>query len=234
MARSRCWAIALVAVLGCAGGVPSNKGPAATSIGSSATVGGESDSGDPPSETSAVDEEGSGEKGESTSTSSNDASSSDASSSAGDESSSDSGEPSMCTQDATCPTATVIGMVSGDKDSDPIQIMGTTPTWVTFQVTEDDDSIAGEAVTFTATLDSPGGADFDLFVYRGPSNGTTGCNGMADDSTSSGAQDVVHMSWGEGGVANGGDDRAWIAVEIVPKVDCDGVAMWTLTIEGDT
>ena len=217
--------------MGCAGGAPSNKGPAATSVGSS--VGAEStDEGDPPSETSLLDEEGSAEQGDSTSTSSSE----ESTSSSGEvgESSSDSGEPTMCVQADTCATATVIGMVSGDKDSDPIQIMGNEPRWLTFQVTEDDDSIAGENVAFTATLDSPGGADFDLYVYRGPSNGTTGCNGTADDSTSSGPQDVVHMSWGEGGVANGGDDRAWIAVEIVPKTDCDGIAMWTLTVEGDT
>jgi hypothetical protein len=225
------WSIVLAALSGCAGGAPSNKGPAATSVGSTVTVGGETDGGDPPSETSDA-EDGSADDGASSSESSS--SGAESSSSAGGESSSDDGAPAMCTQDATCATATVIGMVSGDKDSDPLQIMGTEPTWVTFQVTEDDDSIAGENVSFTATLDSPGGADFDLYVYRGPSNGTTGCNGMADDSTSSAAQDVVHMSWGEGGVANGGDDRAWIAVEIVPKVDCDGIAMWTLTIEGDT
>lgn len=232
MAATRWRAIALAALVGCAGGVPSNKGPAATSVGSSASVGESStDEGDPPSETSSA-EQGSAEQGGSSSESSG----GDAESSSGGlgESSSDSGEPSMCVQADTCATAAVLGMVSGDKDSDALQIMGNEPRWLTFQVTEDDDSIAGENVSFTATLDSPGGADFDLYVYRGPSNGTTGCNGMADDSTSSGPQDVVHMSWGEGGVANGGDDRAWIAVEIVPKVDCDGVAMWTLTIEGDT
>jgi hypothetical protein len=139
-----------------------------------------------------------------------------------------------CPQEATCATATVIGMVSGDESSDPIQIMGAEPTWVTFQVTEDSDSVAGEAVTFTATLDSPGGSDFDLFAYRGPTGGNTGCNGVMAMSTSAGPQDVVHMSWGEGAVANGGDDRAWVAIEIRPKDDCDGISMWTLTIDGDT
>ena len=36
-------------------------------------------------------------------------------------------------------------------------------------------------------------------------------------------------------VANGGDDRAWVAAEIVAKNGmCDPLSQWSLTIDGDT
>lgn len=144
------------------------------------------------------------------------------------------GDPS-CPEDATCATATVIGMVSGDESSPVIGLELAESTWVSFQVTEDSDSLGGEALTFTATLTSPPGFDFDLFVYRGPDGGATGCGGMLEQSTSAGASDVVHMSWGEGAVANGADERAWVAAEIRPKNGtCDPAASWTLVVEGDT
>jgi len=152
-----------------------------------------------------------------------------------DESTSDGGSVDECPNQTTCPMAEVIGEVSGDEGSRPIVFDGTEPTWVSFQVTEDNDSVTGEALEFTATLTSPVGFDFDLYVYRGPSGAGSGCGGQLEQSTSAGADDVVHMSWGEGGVANGGDERAWIAVEIVAKNGmCDPLAQWWLTIDGDT
>ena len=66
-------------------------------------------------------------------------------------------------------------------------------------------------------------------------NGQTGCGGVMDSSTAAVGNDVVHMSWGEGGVANGGDDRAWVAVEIIPKGDmCPDGGQWSLSVDGDT
>lgn len=161
-----------------------------------------------------------------------DASSDEGSSSGGAE---DTGDPSMCPAGLTCQSATVIGEVSGDEGSDALQVDGAEPTWVSFQVTEDNGSVSGEALEFTATLTSPVGYDFDLYVYRGPESGNTGCNGELSMSTSAGPSDVVHMSWGEGAVADGGDERAWVAVQVVAKDGmCDQNALWTLTVEGDT
>ena len=141
----------------------------------------------------------------------------------------------MCPQDLTCPTALVLGTVSGDEGSPLLNDAGTDAVWVTFLVTEDEDGIGGESLSFTATLTSPACCDFDLYAFRGPEGGTTGCGGSPDDSTSVGATDVVSMTWGEGGIANGADDSAWVALEIVPKNDeCDPTQEWTLVVEGDT
>lgn len=156
----------------------------------------------------------------------------------GAETSTDDGDD---TADPTCPnlqscdSARIIGMVSGDESSGTIDVGGSEATWLTFQVTEDNDAITGEALSFTATLTSPPGVDFDLYVYRGAPNGPTGCGGVMDSSTSNGAQDVVHMSWGEGGIANGVDDRSWVAVEIVVKGDaCSDGSAWSLEVDGDS
>jgi hypothetical protein len=241
------WLVVLAfASIACAGGAEPNKGPFVASVGSgpggaTAASGG---SEDPGGESTAFPDEtlGEGDGGElegeaddgpaESSTSALESSSDGGASSTG--AGEDTGTPSECPQLATCATATVIGMVSGDVSSNDLTTMGSAPTWLSFQVTEDNDAVTGEAVSFTARLDSPPGVDFDLFVHLGAPSGATGCNGMLQQSTSAGAEDVVHMSWGEGAVANGGDDRAWVAVEIVPKDECDGLAQWTLTIEGDT
>lgn len=161
-------------------------------------------------------------------------------SSGGDESSTgaasdDTGAEPMCPNPLTCQTAMVLGQVSGDEASPDLVTQGSESTWLSFQVTEDNDSVSGENVAFTATLQSPAGYDFDLYVWRGAEGATNGCNGTAQQSTAANGVDVVSMSWGEGGVANGADDRRWIAVEIVPKNDmCDPGSQWVLTIEGDT
>ena len=140
----------------------------------------------------------------------------------------------MCPQQAVCAGAPAIGSVSGDSGSADLQHTGSDPAWVQFQVTEDNDDIAGEELQFSVTLTSPPCCDFDLYVYRGVEGGNTGCNGILESSVSGGAVDSVSMSWGEGLAANGVDDDAWVAVEIVPKNDqCQAGSDWTLVASGD-
>jgi hypothetical protein len=153
----------------------------------------------------------------------------------GDPTTDDGGPTGDCPNLATCQGAGSIGMVSGDEGSNTIGTSGSEPTWVEFRVTENDDSLVGASLSFTATLTSPAGANFDLYVYRGVEGGATGCNGFLEQSTSAGAQDEVSMSWGEGVAANGLDDGAWVAVEIRAKDDmCAPPEEWTLTVEGNT
>lgn len=225
-------------LLACAGGAEPTDGPAASGVASASA----SSSGAASSLETGGHAETSGmtaADGDGSSTGDAASSSGEASSSSTDapaESSSSSGEPPpSCPNLVTCDTAEVLGMVSGDESSDALVAEGTEPTWITFQVTEDNDGVVGEAVTFTATLTSPASVDYDLFVYRGAVGGPTGCNGVMDSSTSATPTDVVHMSWGEAAVANGIDDRAWVAIEIVPKDPmCADGSSWSLDVDGDT
>lgn len=162
------------------------------------------------------------------------------SSSTGGESSSDDGGSStgvaiMCPQEVTCVQAADIGSVSGDTSSANLMFTGTEPTWIEFEVREDDsDILPGEMLQFEATLTSPACCDFDIYVYRGLEGGDTGCDGFLESSTSVGAVDSVDMEWGEGLIPNGQDDTLIVAIEIVPKNDeCEDDQEWTLVIEGD-
>ena len=154
---------------------------------------------------------------------------------AAEESSSDDGSASECPIEDVCADAVNIGTVSGDEPSASIEVSGDASGWLTFRVIEDDHTLSGEALSFTATLTSPLGVDFDLYVYRGPAEGRSGCDGVMESSTAAVGDDVVHMSWGEGAMANAIADDAWIAVEIIPKGDmCPDGDDWSLTVEGDT
>jgi hypothetical protein len=146
------------------------------------------------------------------------------------------GQLLVCEDPGACQGAVNLGNVSGDRDSPTLTTSGSQPAWIRFRVTEDDHDIGGEDLKFTATLSSPAEVDFDLYVYRGPEGGTTGCGGTLESSTLVGADDSVSMEWGEGGgLANGDEDAAWIAVEIrSPGGMCDPAASWELTIAGDT
>lgn len=146
------------------------------------------------------------------------------------------GEPmGDCPNLATCQGASGIGLVSGDEGSQSIQTSGSEPTWIELQVVETDDSLVGSAMSFTVTLTSPAGANFDLYVYRGVEGGNTGCNGLMQMSTNGGAQDAIAMNWGEGLVPNGLDDSVWVAVEVRAKDDmCMPPQEWTLTVLGNT
>ena len=148
--------------------------------------------------------------------------------------SSSEGGAMTCMNMLGCTTAMVLGVVSGDENSDTLHASGSEPTWVTFRVTENNEDISGEALSFMATLTSPPGYDFDLYAYRGSEGGMSGCGGVSDESTGVGMLDVVDMNWGEGAVANGGDESAWVALQIEVKNGmCDPTAEWTLEVEGD-
>jgi hypothetical protein len=145
------------------------------------------------------------------------------------------GGEEICSDPGSCNNAMVLGTVSGDENSPNLTAQGSDNAWFTFRVTEDSEDLSGEMVSFTVTLTSPAGYDFDLYAFRGEDNGMTGCGGIADDSTGAGAVDFVAMSWGEGTFADGDDESAWVAVRVESKTGtCDPTALWILDVEGDT
>jgi hypothetical protein len=146
----------------------------------------------------------------------------------------DGGPVGNCPNLDTCQNASGLGQVSGDEGSQMLAASGSEPTWIEFQVTETDDALAGAAMSFTVTLTSPAAANFDLYVYRGPDGGSTGCNGFMQQSANAGPLDSVSMTWGEGLAANGIDDGAWVAVEVRAKDEmCAPPEQWNLMVEGN-
>lgn len=153
----------------------------------------------------------------------------------GDESSGgETGQAEACVPDNTCPMALVIGGVAGDESSPNVTHSGASPTWLGVEVSEQNASAFGEALSVTLTLESRGG-DFDLRAFRGSSGGSSGCNGAEKSSELVGMPDSVRFSFGEGAIANNSDDGAPIAIEVFAKgqVCVDG-ASWTLTVVGNT
>lgn len=229
----------LVGVLGCAGGAETSPvttfGPAPsddddspmTTTGAAESSEGTTSIGDPGGSTST------GSADESTTGLLDDGGSSSSDGGGGDESTTtDTGEE-PCLNETMCSTARAVGGVSGDTGADVLAETGAEPVWLTFQVSEDDSDVAGVAMSFRATLVSPPGADFDLYVYRGTEGGTTGCGGFVQASVTTGV-DSVYMTWGEGLIANGVEDDVWVAVEIVPKdAECAAPEQWSLEVEGN-
>jgi hypothetical protein len=137
---------------------------------------------------------------------------------------------SSCAAVNTCESAHIIGAVSGDEGADSLKVTGTASQWVWVQVTENDDTIAGsDVLAVRATLKSPPGTNFDLYVH----SSTTGlCGGapVASSKTPLGADTAgvgVTDVWGV-------NDSYYVAVEVRHTFgDCDPSKPWELTIEGN-
>ena len=86
----------------------------------------------------------------------------------------------------------------------------------------------------TASLTSPPGTNFDLFVYV-PGSDTRECSAVSNSSTNTGSSDSTTAKFGESGLfSNGSDDDRTITVEVRHiSGTCDPSAKWTLNIAGN-
>jgi hypothetical protein len=172
----------------------------------------------------------------STSSSSSGGSTSSSSSSSGG-SSSGGADPCKTT---TCSLAKNLGSVSGDKSSAAKTVTGAASQWFTLDVTEDDSNwITGVDLSLRATLTSPAGKNFDLFVYVPDDGGIKECHAGEESSENETGDDKVTVSWGEGGSPNGYNDTRTVSVEVreivdpaAPPATCDPTATWSLKLEG--
>jgi len=139
-----------------------------------------------------------------------------------------------CTSPNTCSGAVDLGSVSGDTGADVKTAQGHTSQWFTVRVTEDDNGIAGVELWMTATLTSPPGSNYDLYVYV-PSSDTLECSAVSYQSTSSATTDSATAKLGEGGLfSNGSSDDRTVTVEVRHvSGTCDPANKWTLTLSGN-
>jgi hypothetical protein len=95
---------------------------------------------------------------------------------------------------------------------------------------KDDFNIGSDPESFTATLDTPPGADFDLFVYEGDASNPD-C--FAAPILATGVPESASDQWPDGTFST--DDR-WITLEVryISGPACTPSAKWTLTVAGHT
>ena len=160
---------------------------------------------------------------------------------AGDDASSDDGGNALCSTspDQCVASATSLGSVAGDETGATVAASGYTSEWLRLDETEQDNSPVGKAMSFTATLTSPPGLNYDLYAYLGASGGVGNieCTTVKGQSTNpAGEQDQVTFQWGEttGGIANDSDDSATVMIEVrwVSGV-CSTAQNWSLQAHGD-
>ncbi len=130
----------------------------------------------------------------------------------------------------SCPASETLSAVDGDQHSDTRTIKGTTSRWFKVLVSEAVSSfISFPKLSYTATLATPPGMDFDLFEYDGTIS-TPSCSGNPKHAT--GNPEAVSSSWGD---TLGVDDTRWLTLEVryISGEMCPSNP-WTLTVKGHT
>jgi hypothetical protein len=131
-------------------------------------------------------------------------------------------------------SATPLPSIAGDQSGPTVGASGYTSEWLRIDVTEQDNSVVGKKLTFTAALTSPPGMNYDLYAYLGGSVGDIQCSNPKAQSTSTTGIDQVSFQWGEGAVANGSDDSATVMLEIRwVSGACTNTQNWSLSAHGD-
>jgi hypothetical protein len=149
----------------------------------------------------------------------------------------DSGPVGPCASPNTCPTATDLGTLSGDTGNGTKSAEGTGSQWLQVRMTEDDNSLFNAASLYMrAELTVPVGANYDIYVYRAPTNSDIECATPTTSSTKLGAFKTASMTWGEMGlIPNGVSDERTVNVEVrYVSGTCGPDDKWKLTLRGNS
>lgn len=136
-----------------------------------------------------------------------------------------------CTAPSPCSGATVLLAVSGDTGADVRTASAATSQWFKVKVEENDDSIDGVELWMRATLVSPPGTNYDLYVYTSGSCGSA----ASGQSVQTSSNDLVSSQFGESGLfSNGSSDSRDVLVEVRHvSGPCNASTPWQLTIAGN-
>jgi len=115
--------------------------------------------------------------------------------------------------------------VSGDTGADVLNLTGSKSNWIRVIVGED--SLGGSSLRLKATLTSPPGANFDLYLH------STSCAAPTTSSTSTtNAVDTASVSIPD--ATFGSPDDQWVLIEVRHvSGTCDPNSKWTLKLEGN-
>lgn len=133
----------------------------------------------------------------------------------------------------TCETARHMGTLSGDTVSPTLTVTGTCSEWFSLRATENDNSALGVGMRVKLTL-TPVAEDFDLYAYLDPNRDVRACSAPFARSFNPGTTgETITLTWGEGSVANGGDDGRTIGIAVIKASGaCGGGASYTLSATG--
>jgi hypothetical protein len=141
------------------------------------------------------------------------------------------GEICDYTAPAPCASAEELPGIDGDTGNDVESATGNTSRWFHIYVAEAVSSVVDyPPLSYTATLSSPPGMNYDLYVYTGD---TGGPDCQAQPVKGSGTPEQVSDQWGD---SIGSEDGTWITLEVryVSGDACGPQDSWTLTIAGHT
>lgn len=155
------------------------------------------------------------------------------SSSASSTSSTGSGQMCDFTSPNTCAAPQGLASVSGD-DGGTASTTGVGSKWVSVHITETNSSIFGQDLSYTATLTSPTGSVYDLYVHEGQDNAGPDCGATAMKGAPAGGLQSLHRSWSDTQGLGGIDNSRWLNIEVRHLSGTDCVASWTLKIDGGT
>lgn len=141
----------------------------------------------------------------------------------------------LCPSSETCAAAMMLGTVSGDTQNQKLMASGYQSAWFRVRVTENDDNFPGLTLRVAATVTSPAGVAFDMFVYVNAGTDVAAeCSTTTGTKTTNGSVTQVRAEWGEGAVPNGGDDSRNVTIEVRPAgTSCMPSATWQLEVEGN-
>jgi hypothetical protein len=120
----------------------------------------------------------------------------------------------------------VLGSVRGDIGADSLTTTGHGSTWLAVNVTEGSSSWMPADFVFTASLTSPPGMNYDLYVYSSCAPALYG-----QSTNDAGQVDTVTSGWAD---TLGFDDSRAIFIEVryVSGLECGAQGSWTLTVQG--
>lgn len=152
------------------------------------------------------------------------------------------GSVSMCMYAApnTCAAGVMIAEVPGDDGAVVQTQFGTTSQWLTVRIVEtkfDPVDQNKNHMSYTVTLQSPPGMDFDVYVQEGPNDGGAVCNGVPKKGTGTSGTETVKSSWNDNtSFGDDKDDHRYLSIEVryVSGTKCGAEAQWKLTIAGHT
>lgn len=138
--------------------------------------------------------------------------------------------PAGSCAEAACSEADDLGTVMGDSGADERSRQGSGSAWFAVDVVETSSSAIGYALKLKATLVSPQGENYDLFIHGDRCGGTV----EGESTQPAGSTDSALVSWGEGAIGNNKIDTRRMFIEVRHVSGACGSGKWTLLVSGNT